>query len=118
VCVKCHDCVTGTNRRYNRTSGLSRFCQYHEIKYTIIATICIGVCVCMEREKERREPAGERQIHKDSDGVSESENKRQEKSLKVIFFIEEINMLKTRSRTRFAVARHGLPTNEIGSRTR
>jgi len=48
----------------------------------------------MEREKERREPAGESQSpnRNDSDGVSESdsEHKRQEKTLKVICFIKVI----------------------------
>jgi len=39
----------------------------------------IGVCVCIERENERRETAGESQSHIHSDGVrgSESTNKRQ-----------------------------------------
>ena len=45
---------------------------------------------CMEREKERRELLGESQSHNDSDRVSESENKTQEKTLKVICFIEAI----------------------------
>ena len=49
------------------------------------STLPICVCVCIEREKERRETAGESQSHNHSDGVSESTNKRQEKTLKVIF---------------------------------
>jgi len=44
----------------------------------------------MEREKEKREPAGESQSQNDSDGVSESENKRHEKTLNVVCFIEAI----------------------------
>jgi len=49
------------------------------------------MCMCMYGErKERREPAGESQSHIDSDGVSESENKRQEKTLKVVCFIEAV----------------------------
>jgi len=44
----------------------------------------------MEREKERRELAGESQSHNDSYRVSESENKKQEKTLKVICYIEAI----------------------------
>jgi len=31
VSVKCHDCVTGTERHFNRNSGRCRFCQYQEI---------------------------------------------------------------------------------------
>jgi len=52
----------------------------------IIVTICI--CVCIEREKERQETAGESQSHNHSDGVSWSTNKRQEKTLKVMCFID------------------------------
>ena len=46
------------------------------------------VCVCIQRKKERRETAGESQNHDDSDGVSESENKRQMNTLKVMCFID------------------------------
>jgi len=66
-------------------SGCCRFCQY---QYTIIVTICVCVCVCIERGKERRERGGESQCHNYSDGVSESINKRQEKTLKVMCFID------------------------------
>ena len=61
-------------------SGRSQFCEYQEINYTTIVTICICVCVCMERRKEERETAGESQRLNDSDGVSESGNKRLEKN--------------------------------------
>jgi len=82
--------ITGTKRQFNQNSDQNWFCQYHKIKFTIQETICICVRVCMEREKERQEPACESQSHNDSNGISESENKRQEKTLKVICFIEEI----------------------------
>jgi len=54
----------------------------------IIVTICVRVCVYIEREKERRETADERQSHNYSDVVSESTNKRQAKTLKVMCFID------------------------------
>jgi len=38
----------------------------------------------MERKKKRRGTAGQSQSHNDTDGVSESELKRQEKTLKVM----------------------------------
>jgi len=47
----------------------------------------IRVCACIERENERQETEGESQSHNHSDGVSESTNKRQEKTLKVMCFI-------------------------------
>ena len=87
VSENCQNCVTGTNRHFNRNSGWCRFCQYQEIYYTIIVTICICVCVCIEREKARWETAGESQSLNHSDGISESRNKRQEKTLKVMCFI-------------------------------
>ena len=39
-------------------------------------------------EKVRRETAGESQSHNDLDGFSESENKRQKKTLKAMCFID------------------------------
>jgi len=42
----------------------------------------MSVCVFIERETERRETAGDNH----SDGVSESTNKRQERTLKVLCF--------------------------------
>ena len=39
---------------------------------------------------EASEPLGQSPSHNDSDGVSESENKRQEKTLKVVCFIKAI----------------------------
>ena len=88
--MKCHDCVTGTKRRFNRNLALYRFCQYKEIQYTIIISISICVCVHIEGEKEVRETADENHSHKHlSDGISESTNKRQEKTLKVMCFIEK-----------------------------
>jgi len=54
----------------------------------IIVTICVCVCVCIEKQKERRETAGKSQSHNHSDGVSESINKRQEKTLKVMCFVD------------------------------
>jgi len=44
--------------------------------------------MCMYRERKRRETAGENQSHNHLDGVSESTNKRQEKTLKVMRFID------------------------------
>ena len=41
-----------------------------------------------EEEAPPPETVGESQSHNDSDGVSESENKRQEKTLKVLCFID------------------------------
>ena len=48
------------------------------------------MCMCtLEGEKEGRETADENHSHKHlSDGVSESTNKRQEKKLKVLCFID------------------------------
>ena len=42
----------------------------------------------MERGKKRRETAGESQCQNNSDGVSQSENERQEKTLKAMCFID------------------------------
>ena len=97
-------CVTGTKRRINRNSGRYRFCEYQEIQHTIIVSISICVCAHIEGEKEGRETADENHSHKHlSDGVSESTNKRQETTLKVMCFIDS---KKNHSKRIFLTASH------------
>jgi len=97
-------------------------------KESKIISLYIYVYIYRERERERNkkrekrgeeeapppETTGESQRHNDSDGVSESENKRQEKTLKVKCFMD--SKKKSRPAHLLDRPRHATSHRSIGRR--